>query len=114
MGSIDWKYAYFSIPIAKSQKKYLRFEFLGQLYYFICLPYWLRSATKDFTKCSKSLFAECRKAGHFSTSYIGEFLLLVPAIQECKTIRDTVEISENAVFVVHPIKPMLIPTQNIM
>ena len=47
MASIDWKDAYYSVPIAKSFQKYLRFEWRGKLYQYTCYPNGLSSAPRN-------------------------------------------------------------------
>ena len=61
MASIDWKDAYYSVPIAKSFQKYLRFEWRGKLYQYTCYPNGLSSAPRNFTKLAKVIFCELRK-----------------------------------------------------
>ena len=53
MGSIDLEDAYFSIPIHKSSRKYLRFKFLNKLYEFTCLPFGLNISPYIYTKLMK-------------------------------------------------------------
>ena len=114
MASIDWKDAYYSVPIAKSSQKYLQFEWKGQLYNYTCYPNGLSSAPRNFTKITKVLFAELRKKGYLSTNYIDDCLLLAPTKEECKrNVRATVQMSENAGFVVHPEKSQLEPKTKI-
>lgn len=50
MASIDLKDAYYSVPIAASSRKYLCFQWAGQLYQYTCLPNGLASAPRIFTK----------------------------------------------------------------
>ena len=38
MASIDIKDAYYSVPVADSDKKYLKFEWHDTLYKFSCFP----------------------------------------------------------------------------
>jgi hypothetical protein len=114
MASIDWKDAYYSVPIALAFQKYLRFEWDGQLYNYTCYPNGLSSAPRNFTKITKVLFSELRKQGHLSTNYIDDCLLLGSSKQVCKeNVRATVQISENAGFVVHPDKSKLEPETKI-
>ena len=53
MASIDLKDAYYSIPVAREHRKYLRFIYNGQLYQFTCLPNGLSSCPRKFTKILK-------------------------------------------------------------
>ena len=38
MASIDLADAYYTVPVALSDQKYLVFNFEGQLYKYVCLP----------------------------------------------------------------------------
>ena len=112
MASIDWKDAYYSVPIHPADRDFLVFEWQGQWYRFTCYPNGLSSAPRNFTKITKVLFSELRKLGHISTSYIDDCLLIAPSIAECKdNIHDTVMMSENTGFIVHPVKSILEPTK---
>ena len=114
MASIDWKDAYYSVPVAMEFRKFLCFQWQGKLFRYTCLPNGLACAPRQFTKITKVLFAELRKAGHLNTSYIDDSLLLAPTIVDCQNnVRATVEMSEKAGFVVHPEKSVLEPTQRI-
>ena len=53
MASVDLKDAYYSVPIATSDRKYLRFFWRGQLYQFTCLPNGLSCGPRKFTKLLK-------------------------------------------------------------
>jgi len=48
--SLDLKDAYYSIPVHKDLRKYLRFEFNGVLYQYTCMPNGYRDAPRLFTK----------------------------------------------------------------
>ena len=45
--SIDFKDAYFNIPIQSQFRKYLRFHIQGQTYQLIALPFWSVHSTHD-------------------------------------------------------------------
>ena len=45
MATLDSKDAYYLIPVVKSYRKYLRFQFKGQLFEFTCLPFGLNTAS---------------------------------------------------------------------
>ena len=114
MASIDWKDAFYSVPIAKHHQKYLQFEWEGLRYNYTCMPNGLSSAPRNFTKLTKVIFAELRKQGFMSTNYIDDCLLLGRSVTECmKNVRATVEMSEKAGFVIHPEKSRLEPATNI-
>ena len=97
MASIDWKDAYYSVPIAKDFQKYLS------------------SAPRNFTKLAKVIFCELRKKGHLCTSYIDDCLILASSVEKCKqTVRETVLTTEGAGFITHPEKSVLEPSQEIV
>ena len=53
--SIDFKDAYFHIPIQEQSRKYLRFHFQGQTYQFKALPFGLSTAPMEFTIIAKEV-----------------------------------------------------------
>ena len=112
--SIVWKDAYYSVPVAKADRKYLCFQWQGSLYRYTCLPNGLALAPRKFTEIAKVLFAELRKQGHMNTHYIDDSLHVAVTESQCKAnVMATVTISEQAGFVVHPVKSVLHPTQRI-
>ena len=80
-----------------------------------CLPNGLCCAPRYFCKITKILFAELRKKGHVSTSFIDDCLLIADSEVDCRAnVLDTARTSLNAGFVVHPDKSVLKPTQRIV
>ena len=115
MASIDWKDAYYSVPIDKDQRKVLAFNWKDKTYQYTCLPNGLSCAPRFFTKLTKVMFAELRKKGFISTSYIGDCLVFGDSFKACEAnVEETAKMSVNAGFVVHPEKSVVIPTQKIM
>ena len=53
--SIDFKDAYFHIPIQEQSRKYLRFHIQGQAYQFKALPFGLSTAPLEFTMIPKEV-----------------------------------------------------------
>ncbi|XP_068994040.1 uncharacterized protein [Neodiprion pinetum] len=76
MAKIDLKDAYYSISIAESNRKFLRFQFEGQLYEFTCMPFGLATAPYVFTKLLKPVMTDLRRQGYFSVIYIDDLLLV--------------------------------------
>ena len=60
MTSIDLQDAYFSLPIMKRHRKYLRFIWRNTLYEFQCLCFGLSLAPFYFTKAMKPVFSQLR------------------------------------------------------
>jgi hypothetical protein len=50
MASIDLTDAYYMVPVHEADQKFLKFEFMGRLYQYTCLPNGLSSAPHIFTK----------------------------------------------------------------
>ena len=61
MLSRDLKDTYYSLKIQPSHRKFLRFEYAGPLYQFICLLNGLSSGPRFFTKVLKVPFSFLRK-----------------------------------------------------
>ena len=72
MSSIDFSNAYYSIPVAICDQKYLMFQFAGQLYKFVCLSNEVTSAPRLFTKILKPVFAALHKEGHDIMGYLDD------------------------------------------
>lgn len=110
--SIDWKDAYYTLKIHPSCRKFLRFQFDGNLYEFLVLPNGLSSGPRQFSKTVKPLFSDLRKQGFLNSSYIDDSLLIGESYNECRNnvIKTTMH-SLNAGFLVHPEKSVFMPSQ---
>nr|CAI5832776.1 unnamed protein product [Callosobruchus analis] len=83
MTTVDLKDAYFAVPIAETERKYLRFIYKGQLFEFNCLPFGLSSAPHCFTKIMKPVLAYFRREGIFFVNYLDDFIILAKNYQTC-------------------------------
>ena len=114
MACLDLKDAYYSVPIAKKDRKYLRFKWQGQLYQFTCLPNGLSCAPRKFTKLLKPALSELHMQGHLSSGYIDDIYLQGKTYHACLTnVVDTVTQFDSLGFVAHPDKSIFEPTQNL-
>lgn len=52
MASIDWRDAYYAVPVASEYRKYLRFGRQGKGFQFTCMP------PKWLIQCSKALYKD--------------------------------------------------------
>ena len=103
LASVDFKSAYFSIGIKPSHRKYLRFFYKGQKYQFVVLPNGLSTGPRDFTQIVKTLFRVLRQKGHLNTWYLDDSLLAHQTFVGClQNVFDTIELSREAGFFVHP------------
>ena len=83
MASVDIKDAYYSVPIAEEDQKYLKFVFEGQLYQFCCLPNRLCSGPRKFMKVLKPPLATLRGLGHILDAYIDNIFNMGKTFEEC-------------------------------
>ena len=115
LASVDFKSAYYSIPIKRAHRKYLRFYYRGLKYQFAVLPNGLTTGPRDFTQVVKSLFRILREKGHLNTFYLDDSLLAHKTFLGClENVIDTVKCSLNAGFYVHPEKSILVPTKRLV
>lgn len=56
----DLEYAYYAVPIHHESRKYLRFQFEGTTFEFICLPFGLSLAPRVFTRILRLVVAKLR------------------------------------------------------
>ena len=111
---IDLKDAYYSIAVAESDRKFLRFTWGESVYQYTCLPNGLASAPRIFTKVLKPLFSSLRKLGHENVIYMDDSLLASDSVDECnRNIENTVRLMDSLGLTMHPDKSVMIPTQTI-
>lgn len=112
MASIDIKDAYYSVPVADSDKKYLKFEWHDTLYKFSCFPNGLALCPRKFTKLLKPVYCYLRKNGHLSSGYIDDSYLQGDGFSDClANVVDTIKLFDTLGFIIHPDKSVFIPTQ---
>ena len=108
------KDAYYSIAVAESDRKFLRFTWGESMYQYTCLPNGQASAPRIFTKVLKPLFSSLRKFGHENVIYIDDSLLASDSVDECnRNIENTVRLIDSLGLTMHPDKSVMIPTQTI-
>ena len=112
--SLDLKHAYYTIPIAVEQRKYLKFLWAGNLYEFNALPMGLTSSPRIFTKVMKPPLAQIRKLGGSISGYIDDFFIAGQSREECaRTVDETIRLFIRLGFYVHPVKSDIVPTQSL-
>ena len=114
MGSIDLKDAYYSVPIVKEHRKFLKFRWKGKLFQFLVLPNGLACAPRVFTKILNPVFAKLREEGLEGFPYIDDSFLVSDRYQDCKESLRTLGVKlEELGFVVHPDKSIFEPTRQL-
>lgn len=102
MCTIDLRDAYYLISIQKESRRFLRFEFEGQLFQFTCLPFGLSMAPFIFTKIMKPVVRHLRLRGYSSVIYLDDFLCVEENAEKCiKNVRETVEMLEFLGFLIN-------------
>ena len=114
MTKVDLKDAYFMIPIQASDRPVLRFSARERSYQFTCLPFGLSCAPWVFTKTLKPVTAMLRELGVRLVIYINDILVMAET-KELATDHTLglIHLLENLGFIVHPVKSVTIPTQEI-
>ena len=114
MAVLDLKDAYYSVPIATEDRKYLRFEHGVQLYEYVCLPNGLSSAPRIFTKLLEPALAVLRGHGVLIIVYIDDIILLA---DDPKTliehIHQTLTLFTSLGFTINQEKSQLVPSQEV-
>ena len=81
--SIDFKDAYFHIPIQELSRKYLRFHFQGQTYQFKALPFGLSTAPMEFTIIAKEVKLMAIQNGIRIHQYLDDWLVRATSHRVC-------------------------------
>lgn len=112
MASIDLKDAYFSIPVHKEDRKYLKFYFKRKIYQFRCLPFGLSTSPYVFTKVMKPVMNVLRNKGFLSTIYLDDMLCIGNNFRNCqKNVLESKKLLEKLGFVINREKSSLIPSK---
>ena len=89
MASIDLNVACYLVPIAHEHQKYLKFQWQGKLYKFVCFPNGLAFFPCKFTKLLKPVYSQLRQLGHMSDSYLQGY-----DYEDCaRNVLDTVKLT---------------------
>ena len=84
MASVHLTDAYYSIPIAIEDRKYLMFEWQSSYYQFACLPNGLACAPRMFTKILKPVYTHLRMLGNTCMGHIDDSLLVAQHYKDCE------------------------------
>mgnify|MGYP005981939575 FL=1 len=110
LSTIDLKNAYFLIPVHKNFTKYLRFQFEGHLFEFVCMPFGLCTAPFVFTKLIKPILHLLRSKGFVCVNYLDDFLLLSETFEQRKSdTAFTVQLLHSLGFIINDEKSLLKP-----
>ena len=114
MASIDLKDAYYSVLIATADQKYLKFQWQGKLYKYLCFTNGLAFCSRKFTKLLKPVYSHLRQLGHLWASHVDDSYLQGDDYDDCeRNVRDTVKLFDSLGFTVHPEKSSFVPQHTI-
>ena len=100
--SIDFKDAYFHIPIQEQSRKYLRFHVQGQTYQFKALPFSLSTAPLKFTVIAKEVKLMAIHKGIRIHQYLDDWLVRATSHQVClQHTQDLVKICQELGWLVN-------------
>ena len=104
MSHIDWKDAYYSVPVAEEFQIYLCFIWRNKLVQFTCLPNGLTVGPRIFTKLTYPIYSELRRKGQLNASYIDDSYLQGDSTADCRAnVIDTVQIGmDNTTAALNP------------
>ena len=109
--SIDFKDAYYSVPLQRQSRQFFRFLWRGQTYQFTCMPQGLASAPRIFTKLLKPALAHLRSLGFNIICYIDDCILFSPDKKELqKGVRAALSLFDSLGLTVNLKKSVLEPT----
>ena len=110
---IDLKDAYFGIPLDKSSRKYIRFQWEGNLYEFLCLCFGLGPAPLIFTKLLKIPIALLRRI-NVRIIFLDDMLVMAQTLQEISQAKETlIFLLQNLGFVINLKKSQLTTVKEI-
>ena len=81
--SVDFKDAYFHIPIQEQSRKYLRFHVQGRTYQFKALPFGLSTAPMEFTVLAKEVKLMAINKGIRIHQYLDDWLVRARSQETC-------------------------------
>ena len=81
--SIDFKDAYFHIPIHSQSRKYMRFHIQGHSYQFKALPFGLSTAPMEFTVVAKEVKLMALRQGIRIHQYLDDWLVRASTLHTC-------------------------------
>ena len=111
---IDLKDAYFGIPLDKSSRKYIRFQWEGNLYEFLCLCFGLGPAPLIFTKLLKIPIALLRRINVRIVKFLDDMLVMAQTLKEILQAKETLIFPlQNLGFVINFKKSQLAPVKEI-
>ncbi|OXA45296.1 putative enzymatic polyprotein [Folsomia candida] len=113
MTTIDLKNAYYLISVSRSDRKFLRFSWKGELYQFNCLCFGLSSAPTTFTKILRPVMRYLRISGIRNVIYLDNPFTIGNSYENCLlSTFTTIRILEKLGYIINYDKSKLIPSKS--
>ena len=110
--SIDFKDAYFHIPIHSQSRKYMRFHLQGRSYQFKALPFGLSTAPMEFTVVTKEVKLMALQKGIRIHQYLDDWLVRASTHDTCLQHTQTlITLCQDLGWLVNREKSELVPQQ---
>ena len=110
--SIDFKDAYFHIPIHTQSRKFMRFHFQGRSYQFKALPFGLSTAPIEFTVVAKEVKLMALQRGIRIHQYLDDWLVRASSHETClQHTQNLVVLCQDLGCLVNKEKSGLVPKQ---
>ena len=114
MAKLDLKDAYFCVLLRKEFRKFIRFQWDGKLYKFLCLCFGLSPAQRIFTKLLKMSLTVLRRLNILIIINIDDILIIGRTRKEVESTRDTpIYLLQHLGFLLNLKKSVIQPCQEI-
>lgn len=83
LASIDLKDAYYSVYVSPQHQNYLSFQWKGEVFKFLAMPFGLTSAPRIFTKLMKPVYSILHEEGFQGFGFIDDSFLIAQTENKC-------------------------------
>lgn len=112
--TVDFKDAYFSVPVRPKDRKWLRFIWQDEPFQFTCLPQGLTSAPRVFTKLLKPVLSLLRKLGITVVCYIDDCIFIAESEKVLiDNVRFAIQLFDSVGLTINVNKSVLVPSQKV-
>jgi len=87
MFTLDMKAGYHQIPVKEWWRRYLCFQWEGEVYQWQVLPFGLSTAPRAYSKLTRALVARWREQGVRVSNYLDDFIFFAHTLEEAVALR---------------------------
>jgi len=111
MVKLDFKDAYFHIPMAEEHRRFIAFKWKGVPYVFNCLVFGLTSSPRIFSKVMKAVVAYLRAQGIRMIFYLDDWLILAETKEKLmQQLQMVIKILHELGFTINWVKSKIEPS----